>query len=194
MRSPLLVLALVLAGAAPAQAQGLTAGVKGGVTFTDLVFENDVPTTRRAGLTAGGFVTVPVFGWLAVQPEVLYATRGADFDDTPFPTSVRLDYLEVPILLRVPLGARLHVVAGPSFAYRLRARSRTTFSGATEELDLDDDIERTDLGIAAGVGVEIRRLVVEARYTHGLRDIDAGSDGGAAIRNRAFALLAGIRF
>lgn len=194
------MLAALWLGAPPAAAQGLGVGVKGGLNFSTVVFDGtDFPATRTAGIVAGAFVTVPVLGWFTLQPEVLYSAKGADFDNG-VRSELRLDYLEVPILLRVPLGAaggaRLYAVAGPSFGYRLRARSRTTFSGATEEIDIADDIEQLDLGLAAGAGIALRALAVEARYTHGLSDIDTDKDdrGGVAVRNRAFAVTLGLRF
>ena len=184
----------LLASAQTVSAQGLHVGVKAGVASSTVEFqETDVAFDRRTGFLAGVFVTLPVARWLTLQPEALYVTKGGSLAEGA-PTDLELDYLELPVLVRVPVARGLFATAGPSFAYRLRARSLTTFAGETEEIDLADEIERWDVGMAAGLGIALGRLDVEARYTHGMRSIDAGADGSPGVKNRTFALSAGFRF
>jgi hypothetical protein len=53
-------------------------GVKAGVNVTTLSFDDDGPeTSARTGLVAGLFASVPVNSRLAIQPEFLYARKGA---------------------------------------------------------------------------------------------------------------------
>lgn len=185
-----------LAWPAPAGAQGLEFGVKAGVSLSDMAFGGeDIALERRTGLLAGGFVMAPIAGRLSLQAEAIYVTKGAALD-APFISEVDLDYLELPVLARARIAGPFFAVAGPAFAYRLRARGRTTFLGETEEADLSDEFEPWDVGLAAGAGLTIwRRLEVEVRYTHGLRNIDARrGDEGPSVTNRAIALSGGFRF
>lgn len=194
MRPALLALLFTLAVAAPATAQ-MTYGARVGVNFSDVSFDADeaVPTSGRTGFLAGVFVTIPL-GWLTVQPEALYTVKGASLDIGGFTSDYIVDYLEVPVLARLRLPRNLYAVAGPSMAFRLRARSRTAFGGSTEEFDLDEDVESFDLGIVGGVGIDVGRWVVDARYTHGLSDIDTDTSDDVRARNRVVSLSAGIRF
>jgi hypothetical protein len=194
MRLTVLALLFTLAGAAPAVAQ-MTYGARVGVNFADISFDadEDVPTSGRTGLLAGVFVTIPL-GWLTVQPEAIYTVKGTSLDPAGFTTDYLVDYVEVPVLARVRLPRNAYAVAGPAMAFRLRARSRTAFAGSTEEFDLDEDVESFDLGIVGGVGLDVGRWVVDARYTHGLSDIDADTSDGVRARNRVLSLSAGIRF
>jgi hypothetical protein len=194
MRPALLALLFTVAGAAPVAAQ-MTYGARMGVNFADVSFDadEDVPTSARKGLLAGVFVTIPL-GWLTVQPEALYTVKGTSLDPAGFTTDYIVDYVEVPVLVRLRLPRNAYVVAGPAMAFRLRARNRIAFSGSTEEFDLGEKVESFDLGIVGGVGLDIRRWVVDARYTHGLSDIDTDSSDDVRLRNRVFSVSAGIRF
>ena len=183
--------------AASASAQGLTIGVKGGVNISTVNFESaddDLTLDWRLGAVAGGFVRFPVLSWLELQPEVLYSVKGGTQEGFGVSSSVLLDYLEVPVLARMPLGGgrKYFAVAGPYVGFRMRARTRTEFSGSTEEMDIGDSVERLDFGLAVGGGVEIGSLVFDGRYSFSLGDIDADDDGKG--KNRVVTATVGYRF
>lgn len=172
-------------------------GVKGGGNFANVKFEATEATTARWFPVVGLFATFPPHWGVSLQPEVLYSMKGARLGGDGAPTSLMLDYVEVPMLGRVSmtaLGRRLYVVAGPSFGVRVRARTRTTFTGVTDEIDIGDQLQRFDLGLAAGGGVEFGALVFDARYTFGLTDIDKDKTDASTARNRVLSLTAGWRF
>lgn len=183
----------MFAGVVPASAQ-ISYGVKGGVNYTDVSFDGaeDVPSSGRAGWLAGVFATVPI-GRFAIQPEVLYTIKGTTVDINDFESDYIVDYLEIPVLARVQLG-RLYAAAGPSFAFRVRARSRIAFGGSTEEIDLEDEVKSFDLGVVGAVGWEFGRWVVDGRYTHGLSDSDVDTSDAVKARNRVMSLSAGFKF
>ena len=190
---------LLLAGATGASAQTLL-GARAGANAASVSVDPDdggAAFETRLGLVAGAFATWRALSWLEVQPEVLYTSKGASLEQEGIDTQLVLDYVEVPLLARISKRmprVTVYAAAGPALAWRLRAKSRTVFSGATEEIDLAEDVEPFDLGIAAGGGVEAGRFVLDARYTLGLRDIDADKSDAVTMKNRAFTLSAGIRF
>ena len=195
MRSLAAVIVLLLACASPAAAQ-ITYGVKAGVNFANVSFdgEDDVPSSGRVGVLAGAFATVPVASWLTIQPEAIYTVKGASLDVFDIESDYIVDYLEVPVLVRVPVRSRVYVAAGPSFAFQIRARSRTSFAGSTQELDIGDSVESFDIGIVGAAGFQMGRWVFDGRYTHGLSDTDADTRDNFKIRNRVFSLSAGFTF
>jgi hypothetical protein len=75
----------------------------------------------------------------------------------------------------------------------MRARTRTEFSGSTEELDISDSVERLDYGLSAGGGVEIGSMVIDGRYSFSLSDIDADLDEVKG-KNRVITATVGFRF
>lgn len=198
----LLTALIALTSASPLFAQLPGLGVKGGVNLatekTSGEDAGDDDFTTFPALVAGVFMTYTVAPGLQFQPEVLYSVKGARVKESGFTSTAHLDYLEVPLLARVSKrgGGRMgfYAAGGPYFAYLLRARTRTAFGGSTEELDVSEQVERTDFGVSIGGGVEWGRVVVDARYIHGLRDIDKDHRDGIKITNRAIAITAGFRF
>ena len=190
-RITLLALILTIASAAPALAQ-MSYGVKAGINYADVSYDSDVSSSGRIGLLAGGFVTLPLRGWLAAQGEVIYTVKGTTVDVADIETDFIVDYLEVPLLARISFRRNMYVAAGPSMAFRVRARSRTDFGGSTEEIDVKDNVESFDLGVVGAVGIEFGKWVFDGRYTHGLSDLDPSED--VKTRNRVFSFSAGIKF
>jgi hypothetical protein len=136
----------------------------------------------------------PLLSWMDLQPEVLYTVKGGREAAFGISSAVLLDYLEVPVLARIPFAGRKYfIVAGPYFGVRMRARTRTEFSGSTEELDISDSVERLDYGLSAGGGVEIGSIVIDGRYSFSLSDIDADIDEITG-KNRVITATVGFRF
>jgi len=190
-----------LLGSFPAFAQVPGLGVKGGVNLATQRNAGDDDDggglKSRLGIVAGAFATFPLASWLEFQPEALYSVKGASADIEGVTASVQLDYLEVPLLARISRrGGRLgyYAAGGPAIAFRLRALTRTKFGDATEEIDIADDVERLDFGVAVGGGVEFGSLVFDGRYTHGLKDVDKDKSDAVKVTNRAVSLTVGFRF
>jgi hypothetical protein len=185
-------LLIVLFAASTAHAQ-LTYGAKGGVTFATVA--SDVgDNTFRFGLAGGAFVLWPVSSRFAVQPEVLYNQKGAKADSDLVDASFRIDYIEVPILVRYNLSGSAHpffIFGGPSIAFRVHAQSTAKFGDQTVKDDVTDQVESFEWGLAVGAGKEFSKFFVEGRYTHGMENVDKfGSDS----KNRAITAMAGVRF
>jgi hypothetical protein len=192
--------ALALSVASPAHGQWLNLGVKGGVNFATQQISGGAAgpgPQSRVGVVAGVFETLPpLFSWLDIQAEGLYAVKGAKVTVDTITTSAEIDYLEVPVLARVKKvvsGWRLYAAGGPSTAFELRARTRSSFGGSTVEMDIGSQVEPIDFGVAVGGGAERGRLVVDVRYTLGLSDIDKDKTDATQTRNRALAVTVGYR-
>lgn len=182
----MLIVALTSSTAAWAQVGG---GIKVGVNLATLSELNDVSTTERVGVTAGGFMTFGLAPLIAFEPEVLFSMQGSKLHFGTSGTIVssdvtaKLDYVQVPLLLRIgnsgKAGASLYAVAGPTFGILVRDQG------------VADQLKSTDLGVAVGAGVTVSRLLLEARYTAGLTDFNKG---GTVYKNRVLSLLVGLNF
>lgn len=197
----LFVVFLLSAGAGTASAQSFWGGVKAGVNFANISIEEegvDISFDNRTGLVGGVFVVCPISGAFGVQTEALYSQRGAKLEEGGGSGTLELDFLEVPVLARfsspASSGASFHVFGGPSLGLRLRARAESDFEGESESEDISDDVERFDLGLVAGAGFEMGRLIVDGRYTWGIRNLNRSTEDDAKIKNRTFSVMAGIRF
>ncbi len=195
-RAILLCLAFLLA-AAPAGAQSF--GVRGGLTFAtfareappDVVF---LASERDPRLVGGVFVGTVDRMPIGVQVEALYEEIGSK---TVQPEShSRLRYLTLPALAKVRIVSqdrvRAHALAGVSLGVLLDS-TRTDEGGV--EVDNDDEVESTNVGLVLGGSVSIARLIVDARYTWGLTNLVAApAIPGIESRSRVFVISAGVRF
>jgi len=181
---------------------------------------------RRVGFACASFARVPVSGPLSLQPEIGWASKGADDNFTGtvsgggyqetfgFPIEHRIEYLEIPILLRVdvPTGSWLepHFLMGPEVAIRTggdRVTGPYTFTiqpsprvqGARifEEVGTVDNprYRNVDWSMIGGVGLALGRaplrIVVDSRYALGLAGIFPDSDRSLA-HNGAWITTLGI--
>lgn len=199
---PVMLVALC-GGGSVAMAQGVSAGVKGGVSFTTLTADSseNVDLDRRTGIVAGAFVTWPIAEHVGLQLEGLYAQKGAAFDQSGVTGTTKLDYVEVPLLLVASTasshsgGTSLQFFGGPSIAFKVSAKGSGSFQGQTVDVDIpDEDIEGVDWGVVAGAGVTFGRISVEGRYTFGLSNVNGDPSDPTKVRNGSAAVLAGFRF
>jgi hypothetical protein len=185
---------LICLSASPSFAQvNFSSGVKAGVNFANLSLdpEDEFCCDPKTGFIGGLFVTAPIGDSIAIQPEFLYSMIGAKADVDDFDSEIDIRVFQIPILFRADFAGasvRPFVLAGPALSFRLDAKEKFE----DEESDLDEDVEKVDIGFAIGAGLQFGRGSLEARYTHGLRDID--KDDESKAKTRVFSVLAGFRF
>lgn len=185
---------LVMAPAAAAAQITMTAGLKAGVNSSTVTDEGNSGITRLLGGIGGVFVGGDVNGNVGIQVEGLYSMRGAKDTSDNTETTLRTNYIDVPVLLRVGAGSAngmgFHVFTGPQVSYLLDAK----VTNDDLSIDVKDELETLDFGWTLGVGLEASRFLVDARYTMGLKDMNkAGTNFDNEMKNRTFAVMVGYR-
>lgn len=220
-------------------AQSVSIGVKGGLNMSTFGGEDanqafqsgDIPglsvdfdPAMRTAFVAGGFVTIQLDDYFALQPELLYVSRGVRYNDdgsvlgVPFTYDVKLkvNYLEIPVLakLTIPTGtpAIPFLYAGPSIGLKVgKATTDGTVTVMGQETDISDEdgdsdsnFKSSDFGVAFGGGLGLKlgggMLSFDARYTLGLSTImkpqtdNNGDEVEMDIKNRSLALTLGFSF
>lgn len=152
----------------------------------------------KLGLVGGGFVTYSIEDTWAFTAKVLFSQKGAQSDDGNY--KEQLNYVEIPTLARIFFNregtVRPNVFLGPSFGFLTGAKVKVDDGDYEDVEDFKDSYETFDLGLAMGLGLNIRvanemYLIIDARYTYGLTDISVGS---ANVNNQAVAVSAGLSF
>jgi hypothetical protein len=194
-----LVAGLLWAPAAHAQGRSTSWGIKGGVNFATLSLDQEISPDfeYRIGLVAGGFFTFPLGEQFDVQPEALFTQRGATLDALGVDATIKLDSLEVPVLVRYGLGQGgrgLVLFGGPSVGFKLRAEASASFGGTEADEDISDEIEDVDFGLVFGAGWESGRFSIDGRYTWGLTGIGVDPAGEGNTTHRVISVLVGYRF
>jgi hypothetical protein len=196
--------ASLLAIAAPATAQ-TAVGLKAGIVSSRFATDPEIADlSSLTDVSAGVFAIVNRRAPLTAQIEGLVTRRGASLggdllDLLPGEISfgdivkIRGTYLDVSGLARAQFGQReqFYLLVGPTVGIRLNAEvSALGFSQ-----DIDDIAKDYDVGATVGAGVDVNHLVLEARYTFGLTDLIPGVEiFNTQVRNRSFAVMAGMRF
>jgi hypothetical protein len=160
-------------------------GVKGGFNMSNLYNGDADDNNILYGFNAGVYATLPISDFVAIQPEILYTTKGAELKyDNAFASGeakFKLNYIEVPLLVRVNITKNFNVQAGGYASYLVSSKVKGTGDVEFEE-DVDtDDLNKFDAGIAAGVGVDFNPISVGLRYNYGLTKV--GKDRTDALGN-----------
>ncbi len=212
MRSRVSVLSVftlcsILTASTQAFAQGVTAGVQGGINIANVSFSGGDPDevtpdfSSRTRAVFGGFVAKDFNAKAGLQVDFLYSQRGTkatatDGVDT-FVFEASADYIEIPVLVRANIpgsgSVKARVFGGPSFGFRVSDDSTTTFNGV--EVDDDDtEVNSTDFGLVIGGAVQFGKVFVDARYTWGLVNILKDATDNESAKNRTFGIMVGYQF
>ncbi|AMS27481.1 hypothetical protein AEM51_11090 [Bacteroidetes bacterium UKL13-3] len=154
-------------------AQSLGFGLKAGMNFSSL--ENNLSAQYSATASANGFVggvwgRAKFLGFF-VQPEVLYTQRKGAFTSTADSTAVinKLSYIDVPVLFGYKFAfARINV--GPNFQFLVNANQEASAKAKDPNFSIDN-FNASNVGLQAGVGVDLLRLSIDLRYDTNLGSI-----------------------
>jgi len=207
MKAPALLAAVVCLGVLlPSPTAGqVTAGFTFGLNFASL-HGDDVSDDLdgRTGIILGGFIEKALTDQFSIQPELRYAQKGATDSGSSFDVTLKIDYIEVPVLLKVnfPTEGQVspHLLVGPVFGFN----SGCTISGDDSEGSVDQDCEDDDIDPASfelsgmvGGGVSFPagpgEVTFGARYQLGLTNVN-DTEGDDEAKLRAFSLVASFGF
>jgi len=204
LRSSIIALSLTALALVPttAAAQGTSAGVKGGINLSNISITGGGATIsfdQRVGLVAGAFFASDFNKNVGFQVEGLYSQKGTKSSDPLLlgdELDVRVDYFEIPLLVRGNLkgsdAVMVHVFGGIVPAFKMSDSQKL---GGTE-LTGDEllPLKSFDLGLAIGAMLDIKKAIIDVRYTWGLTNINDTPDDPTEVKNRTFSIMGGFRF
>ncbi len=166
-------------------------GIKGGLNYTTVTkgdFEEGLDP--RTSFHIGFVGEIPLVGKvIALQPEILYSRQGFEnnfvFLGTNYKEEYQVDYINVPVLLKLSAGNVLSFEVGPQFGLKINEK---VVSNNTEVER--DDINEFDTALAGGVSLNFDEFFISGRYTYSLNEIIKDSNS----KNSVFQLGVGFRF
>ena len=197
----------MMAGVGSASAQNLGVGVKVGPNFSSVTgnpstFGDHTKRDRKIGLTAGAFFTVPVTELVAFQPEFLYQQLGTKWEDLDFVDAdghrftIKMDEAQIPLLLRLGRTSEergFYFLVGPTIGFITKAEQTNSFND--DKLDIKEDLKSATVGLSIGLGMTIKHLLVEFRYTSQLNDLNKEENPlRDKNKSRSSAILVGYQF
>ncbi|WP_264551697.1 porin family protein [Flavobacterium sp. N2038] len=150
-------------------------GVKGGLNMSNLYQNNADDENVLYGFNAGVYATLPISDFIAFQPEILFTTKGAKLEyDNAFVSGsgkFKLNYIEVPLLVRVNITKNFNVQAGGYASYLVSSKVSGDGDFNFDENIDTDDLNKFDAGLAAGIGVDFNPISIGLRYNYGLTTV-----------------------
>lgn len=203
----MLVAGMTLAPSAGAQRPAPRLGVLGGINFANLGGKDAEDFKSITGLVGGGFAELAISEHIALRPEALYSMKGAKQEQAGTDFKVKVNYIEIPVLLqfRVPprtdaewaVSPRFYF--GPALAFKASCKGTIEDAGVEVEVDcdeLDDEVsvKSTDFGAIAGAALAFGPLELGARYNYGLSKIIDDVAGEDDVMNRVLSVYAAFSF
>lgn len=216
--------------------QDIKFGAKVGLNLSNL--RGDYPAAinehnSKIGFHIGGFAQYEINDKFALQPELLFSTQGntyvhktyygggSYYDGADY--NLKLNYLNLPIILKYKIIDKLNIEFGPQIGYLISAKtkvdvtedSRDPSQNYSVEIDMLNDgiynfggttvqskasANRLDFSLNLGASYDItEKIFIEGRYNLGLSNVDKNSTNGTAtnswnMKNSVFQLSAGYRF
>jgi hypothetical protein len=174
-----------------AKANDTRFGIKGGLNYATVTkgdFEEGLDP--RTSFYIGFVGEIPLVGnILSLQPEILYSRQGFETNFVLFGTNYnqeyQVDYINVPVLLKLHAGNVLSFEAGPQFGLKINEK---VVSNNTE-IEVDN-INEFDTALAGGVSLNFNEFFISGRYTYSLNEIIKDSNS----KNSVFQVGVGFKF
>ncbi|MFD2587708.1 porin family protein [Croceitalea marina] len=166
-------------------AQDFSFGAKAGANFANVTGDDVENSSSRTGFHLGAVARIGVSEKFGIQPELIYSQQGAKDDE--FDVTLKLDYLNVPVLADIVVAQGFSLQVGPQFGININ-------SGVEDDNGNEGDVEdinSLDLGAALGAQYKLDSgLFFQARYNLGLSDIAEDSD----VKNANITISIGYFF
>ena len=143
----------------------------------------------RVGAVAGAEFEYQVSDIFSLSAGALYSMQGCKGEVEGIDATVKLDYLNIPILANVYVAKGLAVKLGIQPGFNVTSKASVEKSGTKVTTDLDG-IESVDFSIPIGLSYEINNFVIDGRYNLGVSKIMDGSDS----KNSVFQFTLGYKF
>ena len=186
-----LILAATMAPLAAGHAQ-LTFGGFAGVNSSNVDVSNPDPgmsTSSRIGGMFGGWIGTHLGRLFTVRLEGYWTRKGADQVESGNTVgSVQLDYIEVPLILRVNIPlvvVKPAIYAGPAISFKT--------SCAIEDLDESascDTFKSTDFSGIVGAGIGLGPITLDVQYDFSFSDILDEPDATTEVKNQTWTVRA----
>ena len=166
----------------PLFSQDIFLGAKAGLNLTNIIGENVDGFEQTTGFHAGISSEFSFSEYFSSQVEILYSTKGTVASNL----EITMDYLSLPVMIKVYPIEPLSLDIGPEFSYLLN--NTVTQNG----IDVDPyNYEDLDVGLLVGLTYKTSiDLYIQARYVMGVTEFDTSGKW----KNQVFQFSLGYNF
>ncbi|WP_104735910.1 porin family protein [Hanstruepera ponticola] len=175
MKKTILLLAFIIV-ASMSYAQNAKYGLRVGYNISNLDFEPD-PTfdnQHRNGFAIGVFGEYDLSAAIALAPELQFSAEGAK------DRSLRVDYIQAPILVKFRIGSKIALGAGPLVGVKVH--------------EFEDGYRNFGFsGVGAFEYMVTDEIFIDARYHYGITNILDDNPAGLEAKNTNIQIGIGIK-
>ena len=152
-------------------AQNIHFGVKAGANFQKI---QGIPFKEKFtfGYQVGAFAAIGFNSKIGIQPEILFSSVNAD-TASQFSTvygfkkidKVKLNMLDIPILLNIKAAQFLTIQAGPQFSVLIDKNQNLLKNGETA-------FKQGNISAVAGLQFNLTKFKIYGRYVAGLKNLN----------------------
>ncbi|MBQ2403441.1 MAG: PorT family protein, partial [Prevotella sp.] len=151
----------------------------------------------RIGVVVGAEFDYQITDMFAVTAGAQYAQQGCKVDADFFDATVKLDYINIPILANfyVVDGFALKIGIQPGF--RVSDKVKAEGDGVSVEIDAEDvfggsTLKDVDFSIPVGASYEFNNVKFDVRYNFGVSPVV--KEFGESSKNSVFQFTVGYKF
>jgi len=180
-------------------------GFKGGLSIATIIKTdgNSFSSTPLYGFNGGAVLQLPLCRAISLQPEILFSQKGyrtkgsgltGDYDYRRY-----LNFLDIPLLLRINPSKELGIVVGPQYSYLLATHTKFNTGAASYEETVkneNDNITKNIFGGVIGLDINLNdNVFFYGRYTMDFRRNNGdGTSSTPAYRNQVVQIGLGVLF
>jgi hypothetical protein len=130
----------------------------------------------KIGFVTGAFLTIPIWRFLGVQPEIMFSQRGFRATGvilgSPYKFTRTISYIDLPLLATFKLNNVVTVVAGPQLSFQIWQRdSFSTGTSPTQVQEFNNDnIRKNTLSLLTGLDFNFNHIVLGTRVGLDVQD------------------------
>ncbi len=187
----LIAVALLTVCVAKAQfsAGDFTWGAKVGLNATNI---SNLDLKNKASIHVGAFMEWNLSDFIGLSPEVVYSRQGAADKNGDVKSKLRVNYLNIPVLLKFYVLEGLSVDAGPQFGIALNSNLKQKVGDSSTKTKVKD-VNTFDMSFPIGLSYTYEGLILSARYNIGLTNMWDKGSSGINTKNHVFQFSLGYR-
>ena len=173
------------------QAQKSNAGIKGGYNLAAVSFDGETETGQRHAFHIGFYGESFVAESIALQIELLYSQQGYELKDGSGTFTQKLDYINLPLLLKLYPSENFFLEAGPQAGLAISHKEEFDSNFSLFNTSQEFDPQSFDWGVNFGGGFKTDSgISLGVRYHLGMGSIyDEGNP-----KNRVWQFYLGFDF
>lgn len=146
----------------------------------------------RIGLAVGAEAEFGVTDIVGLSIGAMYSMQGVKDSEDGVGATMKLDYINVPILANVYVAPGLAVKLGLQPGFKVNSKVEAKVNGVKAEADLEG-VKSIDLSIPVGLSYQYQNFVLDARYNWGVTKA-FNDDYGTSAKNSVFQITLGYKF